>query len=148
MRRRVTRFIAPITMLLAVPSCAERHAGAAGDLLGDTFDRVVERFGVPDDWVIAADAVVITYVGADGGTGRFVFHDDVAVSVPATGFAPRRITPPRSDRAWPGQRLADAVARLGNPIRYSLSSTTTFEYADGTTMVAAGGRAFVRRVGD
>ena len=112
-------------------------------LLGRSPDDVIALFGVPSDASAGHAVMHFTYDAPDGGTGVFVFHQGVAVQVPAKDFKPAKIKRPSPQEAYAGQNIASAVAVLGNATDVTQgSNSATLRYANGTKVTVMHGRAF------
>ncbi|MCA8948042.1 MAG: hypothetical protein KDE27_00975 [Planctomycetes bacterium] len=144
MRHRHLSLLCSTTLLGLVSIAMPRQTGGLVDLLGQSPDQIIERFGVPRDAIASSTAIEFVYDATGGGEGRFTFCDDAAVRVPGADFVPAKVSPPPADRAYSGQRVALAALRLGNPesVRHGTSSTS-LHYPDGTEATVRHGRVLI-----
>ena len=113
------------------------------DLLGKSPDEVIQQFGVPDMASASATHLKFSYRDAKGNPAGVLFHDNVAVKVPAPGFKPGKVTAPPAGKVYAGQRVEAAVALLGNPLMTSVGTQgMKLTYANGESVALYHGRVF------
>ncbi|HMQ22140.1 MAG TPA: hypothetical protein PKE00_06600 [Planctomycetota bacterium] len=114
-------------------SSSDRYVGA-------TPDQVLEAYGGPHRVSASATSLTFEYDDKDGESARFVFHDGMAVVVPAAGFEAKTRIAPEKGQLFVGQSLRAAVALVGAAKSATFSATSLELDFGGKRVLVAHGR--------
>ncbi|MCB9891951.1 MAG: hypothetical protein H6832_18940 [Planctomycetes bacterium] len=105
--------IACVAMLFGAWPANQDTLATIDSLVAATPDKVLETWGVPNRVTASACALSFEYDGEQSENARFVFHDGIAVVVPAATVRPKARTTPPAKQLYVGQSLRDALAHFG-----------------------------------